>query len=439
VEERLRRIADVQNAVRLHRVPAPLAHGESAVPAPSTPADHVRGTAIVLGSGPEKQPAPPDGRAPVPLEPSQTPQIFPVPRRRPVGRTVAALAAALTLVTGAAAFAANGGALPWNDEDGRAVADAPSAAPQSSSVRIPTATKAVLPTVLPAGFRWYDSKSGFRVAWPATWVKVGETRTSVTLCAPGGPPVVAVREWTPSDPDLATALRREETAAGLPSYKRLRMNVSPQRDSAEWEYTFTDPRMGALHGLDRAVLQNGRAYIVQFRTPAAKWEANSAKRSIVVGMFRPAATTVAARTGTPAGFVTYRSASGFQLATPAKWGKIDETRTSVLFCAPGGPPLVGVREWKPSNTDLAVALDREEELADLPRYKRVSMEVLPGGQGAVWEYTFTDPRMGRLHGLDRAFRTSTGAYLVQWRAPADEWAANLPKLGVVTSSFRTTQ
>jgi hypothetical protein len=54
----------------------------------------------------------------------------------------------------------------------------------------------------------------------------------------------------------------------------------------------------------------------------------------------------------------------------------------------------------------------------------------------VWEYTFTDPKMGRLHGLERAFVTASGAYLIQWRTPADKWAANLPKLGVVTSSFR---
>src|SRR3954452_11521266 len=58
VEERLRRIADVQNAVRLHHVPAPRAHGDAAVPVqpalaraeaprPETLADHLRGTPVV--------------------------------------------------------------------------------------------------------------------------------------------------------------------------------------------------------------------------------------------------------------------------------------------------------------------------------------------------------------------------------------------------------
>jgi hypothetical protein len=44
--------------------------------------------------------------------------------------------------------------------------------------------------------------------------------------------------------------------------------------------------------------------------------------------------------------------------------------------------------------------------------------------------------MGRLHGLERAVVTATGTYLIQWRTPADEWRANLAKLGVATASFR---
>jgi len=108
----------------------------------------------------------------------------------------------------------------------------------------------------------------------------------------------------------------------------------------------------------------------------------------------------------------------------------------VVFCAPGGPPVVSVRRWTPWNPDPGVALAREENLAKLSRYRRISMETLPGQRGAVWEYTFTDPKEGRMHGLERAFVTVNGAYLIQWRTPADEWTANLSKLGTVTRSFR---
>ncbi|MFL6111509.1 MAG: hypothetical protein ACJ786_09175, partial [Catenulispora sp.] len=360
-----------------------------------------------------------------------------VPRRRGVAVAIAGAATAVTVAVGAAAFAANGGSLPWAGHDHPAAASTAIAEPASSWVWRPTATPSAVPPVLPAGFTWYNSKSGFHVAWPAKWTKIQESRTSVTLCNPGGPPVIGVREWVPSDPDLGLALKREETAAGLSKYKRIQMTVAPTQDSADWEYTFTDPKMGALHGLDHVVLLNGRFYIIQWRTPAASWTANAGKRAVVLDTFHSSASP-AKGSGTPSGFVSYRSRSGFSVVAPAKWGNIDETPTSVVFCAPGGPPLLGVRAWAPSNVDLAVALSREEELAKLPHYHRISIEAVPGQRDAVWEYTFTDPKFGRLHGLERAFVTPSGAYLIQWRTPADKWPANLAKLGVVTSSFGVT-
>jgi hypothetical protein len=360
-----------------------------------------------------------------------------VPRRRRPG-LVAAGAAAAVVLTGAGVYLVAAGA-PWSGNDPVITADAATtAAPSSAPVAQPPAPAPVARSAtLPAGFGWYASKSGFRVAWPAKWVKIEESRTSVTLCNPGGPPVVAVRQWTPSDPDLSAALRREETAAGLRGYQRIRMDVAPQQTGAEWEYTFTDRKMGALHGLDRVVMQNGRTYLVQWRTPAADWEKHRDTLAVITDTFRPAAPATAAARAVPAGFVAYRSASGFHTLAPAKWGKIEEDRTHVVFCAPGGPPLVAVRAWRPSNVDLSVAMAREEDRANLPQYRRISMETLPGQLGAVWEYTFTDPKMGQLRGVDRAFVTPSGAFIVQWRTPVDEWTENLPKLGVVTSNFRS--
>ncbi len=451
VEERLRRIADVQNAVRLHNVPSPRARGQAApsAPAPAPTAreamgdiDPVKSGPIALGAGPEVPGTSAHTRSATPAAPAPVQRPAPVepPRRRSVAQLAAAVATAVTIVIGTAAFASNGGSLPWSDSNRTVVAATGIPTPATSSAPAPTvtATPARVSTALPAAFQWYDSKSGFHVAWPKTWVKIQESRTSVTLCAPGGPPVVAVREWNRSDPDLTAALRREETAAALPAYKRERMVVSPQQDSAEWEYTFTDPKMGALRGLERAVLVGERAYLIQWRTPADEWAQHQSALDVVVNSFRPAPQLGAADgTVTPAGFTAYQSKTGgFQFAAPVKWAKVEETATSVVFCAPGGPPLVGVRAWTPSNGNLAVALSREAELAKLPGYREISVENLPGGQGAVWEYTFTDPKMGRLHGLERAFSTPTGGYLVQWRTPADDWAANLPKLGVIASSFR---
>ena len=452
VEERLRRIADVQNAVRLHNVPAaPVPHGPGASPEfgfnAHEAAEAWKPRADLAGAGPLALPAGPvdagaSGSHPTTPAVVHAPLPAPVvpPRRRPVGRMVAVVSTAVMIVVATAAFVANGGSWPWPGDGGDRAANAATGAPAAatSTARTAPAGPAPVSTTLPAGFRWYDSDSGFRVAWPKTWVKIEETRTSVTLCAPGGPPVVAVREWNRSDPDLTAALRREENAADLPGYRRVRMVVSPQQDSAEWEYTFTDPRMGALHGLERVVLAGDRAYLIQWRTPARDWAEHASKLDIVVGSFRPAGQPDAASRSTPpSGFVAYRSRNGgFRIVAPAKWGKVEETATSVVFCAPGGPPLVGVRAWESSTIDLAVALSHEAELKKLPGYRKISIEIIPGQQGAAWEYTFTDPKMGRLHGLDRAFLTPAGGHLVQWRTPADAWTANLPKLGVITGSFQ---
>ena len=65
---------------------------------------------------------------------------------------------------------------------------------------------------------------------------------------------------------------------------------------------------------------------------------------------------------------------------------------------------------------------REESFAKLADYRRISIEVLPGQQGAVWEYTFhRSPYEGKLRAVDRAFIAPSGrAYLLHWRtAPGD--------------------
>src|SRR4051794_5715673 len=126
VEERLRRIADVQNAVRLHHVPAQRARGQAPAPAsgpldssadPVRPAngaaDAARDSALVrlnpipLAVAPQPTPAPapapPDALVPAPvIVPSRRTPV--VPRRRQTVGTAVAVAAALAVAIGAAAF-----------------------------------------------------------------------------------------------------------------------------------------------------------------------------------------------------------------------------------------------------------------------------------------------------------------------------------------------
>jgi hypothetical protein len=272
---------------------------------------------------------------------------------------------------------------------------------------------------------------------PTGWTKLpGETRSSVQFCYPGGPPLLGVREWQPADPDLSLALAGEESAAALRNYERLRMEVLPEQDGGQWEYRFTDPKMGAMRGLDRVVVASGRMYIIQWQAPAKDWGRHLGTMNVVTNSFRP--TTAPTSDSLPAGFSWFTHQSGFRVATPGRWTKIEDKPASVVFCAPGGPPLLGVREWNRPDSDLFVALAREEsvERRNMPNYRRVNLEVLPQQNGGVWEYTFTDPKEGRMHGLERAFVVSGRAYLIQWRTPANKWASNLSNLGVVTASFQ---
>ena len=142
----------------------------------------------------------------------------------------------------------------------------------------------------------------------------------------------------------------------------------------------------------------------------------------------------ATRFALPARFLWWRDRTGYQVAFPTNWSHLRESRETMFFCAPGGPPTLRVRVWNGAGTDLTDALGREEQRADLPAYRRIRLEAR--GAEAVWEYTFSDPKAGPLRGSERAFVAGGHTYLMQWRTPVDKWAANARTLTVVTNSFR---
>jgi hypothetical protein len=111
----------------------------------------------------------------------------------------------------------------------------------------------------------------------------------------------------------------------------------------------------------------------------------------------------------------------------------DDTHT--LFCAPDGPPILQVGLWKASDPVPVTALQRDESEAKLPGYHRIRIDALPQGSGAEWEYTFQDPKMGALRGLDRVFVEAGQPYLVQWRTSPNNWQAALSQLQLINSHF----
>jgi hypothetical protein len=272
VEERLRRIAD-RHPVRTRPVLAPLPpiSSEETPPQGSELADLASESPTV-----PQEPAPTTER----IQPVGAPASWWLrPPRRTRNRRIAA-GAAIIVVIAALALAAT--LLPLRDgsgDDGAPTAAGTTAPEAAVGPSASAAAAAPLdPNALPAGFVWWMAKSGFRVGVPGGWGKIGEGPASVLFCAPGGPPLVGIREWTPAAGNLVAALGGEEARAALgPTYRRIQIaavSQDGQHPGALWEYTFTDPKMGPLHGVERAVVVSGRTYLVQFRTPADKWWQN---------------------------------------------------------------------------------------------------------------------------------------------------------------------
>jgi hypothetical protein len=114
---------------------------------------------------------------------------------------------------------------------------------------------------------------------------------------------------------------------------------------------------------------------------------------------------------------------------------IREGSVEVVFCDPRDPSTLRARPWVRSDPDPLTALTQEEGRAKLAGYRRVRIEATEQPYAAEWEYTYAGSG-GRLHGIERVFVGFGRAYIVQWRTPERTWQANLPRLGVITDSFR---
>jgi eukaryotic-like serine/threonine-protein kinase len=253
IEDRLRRLADVQTTVHLRHVPQ-------------------RRRPVAPGGGPA-------GAA----------------RRRPAGRrpppfrwrllTLAAVSLALVVLT-VLVLATDRGPRSGAGSSPEAAERRP-AAPSGTagtSAGAPSATPATF--ALPARFAWWNGPKGWRVAVPVGWRASRSGVDVAVFAAPGGQPVLRVGAWSPPNPDLVTALVARERAARLPGYRRIRIEALTDPPGAGWEYTFTDRRVGRVRAMERAVVAGGRTYLIGWRTPAATWPADLHRLGVVVHSLR---------------------------------------------------------------------------------------------------------------------------------------------------------
>lgn len=355
VEERLRRLADVQTTVHLRRVPeqrrplpaapprvqlAPIPAPVPATPPADRPVDaqpiaarsidepptagqqatgqqiaaaqthglqvnghHVNGQhANGHPAGGQQVPALPIDRHRVPVRSAPGGKVRAAtsmsPRR---WRLVAAavVAAVVVPLAAVAASADQGKWLPSLSErgTGRSAAAEPAvsadAAGPRSMAAVPSASASALPPVssgpfvVPAGYQKFEDRSGYLVAYPKKWSRDRENPEQMFFCAPGGPPTLRIRVWDGAGTNLVAALTLEEQSAKLANYRRIRIE-GPASGSAVWEYTFTDPKAGPLRALEQAFVAGGVTYLVQWRTPPAKWEDGKRTHTAVMKSFRSA-------------------------------------------------------------------------------------------------------------------------------------------------------
>ena len=306
-EQRLARIADVQTTVHLRRVPSQRkaiesgpVNGNGAGTAGSGTSrtgyappvrDRAPGqaTAAPAGAAPARaeqvdgvtdvpEPEPADAATDAPPDDAGTPLAPRFESRTANGRsrrmqlTAAAVTVGVLAAIGGAAFAADHVGRRINTPRPAATGVAPpvGATPTQRGASAPAAD----PDVLPAGLSWWkDSTNGFRIGYPTGWTIIERGPGSISFCEPGVPHILKAHTWNRSDADFVTAMIHDEGNAKLANYKRIRLEALPSGDGAEWEYTFTDPKMGPLHVVARGFIVTGQSYMIEWLTPPNDWQA----------------------------------------------------------------------------------------------------------------------------------------------------------------------
>ncbi|WP_436536962.1 serine/threonine-protein kinase [Actinoplanes sp. HUAS TT8] len=136
----------------------------------------------------------------------------------------------------------------------------------------------------------------------------------------------------------------------------------------------------------------------------------------------------------PAGFTRWSDPTGFQVDVPAGWTP-SRAAGAVSFSDPGERSTLRINRWTHPPDDVVAAFVAEERAVHLPGYRRVRIEALLEPPDAVWEYTYTDPGTGPMRAARRVLTDGDDTYVVEWRTPRTEWAADLPKLSTVLESF----
>jgi len=119
-----------------------------------------------------------------------------------------------------------------------------------------------------------DQATGFQLEHPANWT-VAPSENIVDFRDPVSSAAlrVAIQEPPRGSPEQVWLDLERRFVAEHPSYKRLRLEptTTDGRESAAWEFTWTDRTGTELHNSDLAMNVGGRAYALNFQTRADEW------------------------------------------------------------------------------------------------------------------------------------------------------------------------
>jgi hypothetical protein len=265
--------------------------------------------------------------------------------------------------------------------------------------------------------------------------------------------------------DAEKALRRiAERTVGIfrpPQQRRLkapppegspvigRATATPARPARRRRFGIAfGPARSADVDVPTQVVRTGRARIAVGVAVAAVLAGTGAAAAILLPtddrpVFKPAASVtcetaraLTPRPGTPpsalpSGWVWHSDPAGFDLALPGVWTRsatpggacfADTPAAGTFTVDTRGPATPSpLQHWQ--GAERAALAD-----GSLPGYELVGMDVLALKQGgADWEYSWQPTAGPRMH-VRRVLLSvdGSGAYLLQWTAPAANWTATVP-------------
>ena len=153
-------------------------------------------------------------------------------------------------------------------------------------------TKSKKKSTVPAGFRSYHDRTGFKMLLPADWTRKKRKANSVFFYSPDGGSYVQVDQTSSPGGSALGDWRNAESAwrGGFPGYHRERMEKvsylgSP--DAADAQFTWHG------HGTTIRVLNRGfvananHGYAILWSIPVGKWASTSTIRSTAFNSFKP--------------------------------------------------------------------------------------------------------------------------------------------------------